>query len=153
MATNGIVWTLRYRSGGGTYKWEFVGGPPMYVQVATARTTLSSSYGALTDAVEITLPLAGDYLIEHGCYMGYTAGGPGLAETLATIKLGTATAVDAEAARHHQTVAGERSTISRQMIRTLASASSVIAQQYKSPAGVTLTVSDRWVLARPVAVG
>lgn len=153
MATDGIVWTLRYRSGGGTYKWEFVGGPPMYVEFATARTSTTTSYVALTDAVEITLPLAGTYLIEHGCYMGYTTGGPGTAETLATVKLGSAAAADAEAARHHQTVVNERSTVSRQMIRTLSAASSVIAQQYKAPAGVTITVADRWIMARPVVVG
>jgi hypothetical protein len=152
MASLGVVWTLRYRSGGGTYKWEFVGGPPLYVEFATSRTTTSGSYVALTDAVEVTNPLAGVYLIEHGVEMGYTSGGPGVARSQATIKLGTAAAADAESISAHGSTSGMTFSVSRAMYRTLAS-SMTLAQQYKSPGGVTVTVLNRWVQIRPVAVG
>jgi hypothetical protein len=152
MASLGVVWTFRYRTGGGTYKWEFVGGAPLYVQFATSRTTTSGSYVALTDAVEVTNPLAGDYLIEHGAEMGYTSGGPGIARSQATIKLGSAAAADAESISSHGSAAGMTFSVSRAMYRTLAS-SMTLAQQYKSPGGVTVTVLNRWVQIRPVAVG
>ena len=42
MATAGTVWHLRYRSGGGTYKWEFLGGPPIIATNGTAGTVSSS---------------------------------------------------------------------------------------------------------------
>jgi hypothetical protein len=66
-ATNGVIWHLRYRSGGGTHKWEYVGGPPLYSLVTTQESTTSSSYVALATAgPSVTLPLAGDYMVEIG---------------------------------------------------------------------------------------
>jgi len=152
MASLSIAWTLRYRSGGGTYKWEFVGGAPLYVNFDTSRTRAAQTYDAITDAVEVTNPLAGVYVIEHGCNMGYTTGGPGNGETWATVKLGTAAAADAEGIAVVSSSSGMTYTASRSLVRTLAS-SMTIAQQYKSPVGTTSTFRYRWVQIRPVAVG
>lgn len=66
-ATNGIVWTLKYRANSASaYKWEFVGGPRLYSKIGdkdTSRTTTSLTYVALGDTPSITVPLAGDYYI------------------------------------------------------------------------------------------
>jgi hypothetical protein len=42
--TNGVVWHLKYRSGSASsYKWEYVGGPPLSVESAGAQTSSSSA--------------------------------------------------------------------------------------------------------------
>jgi len=59
--TNGVVWTLKYRAAEPTYKWNFVGGPPLFTKDDTDRTTTSTTYVALTGGLTLALPLAGDY--------------------------------------------------------------------------------------------
>lgn len=63
MATLGVIWLLRYRSGG-TYPWEFVGGAPLISATDTTIRQLpagTTTYTALTGTPSITVPLAGDY--------------------------------------------------------------------------------------------
>jgi hypothetical protein len=64
MATDGIIWTFRYRSGAGTYKWEFVGGPPWAVEVATGQTQATNNawVDLATVGPSVTVPVAGDYI-------------------------------------------------------------------------------------------
>lgn len=71
--TNGVIWHLRYRSASASiYKWEFVGGPPLYSEtlvqddiVATGSTFVDAS------GPNLTVPLSGEYLIsftvEYSC--------------------------------------------------------------------------------------
>lgn len=77
-AANGVVWHLRYRSASASsFKWEVVGGDPLYAEVITEESTASTSYTALTTAgPSLTVPLAGDYLQELAMdsYNGGTAG-------------------------------------------------------------------------------
>lgn len=75
-ATNGVIWHLRYRSGSSSsYKWEYVGGGPLYkedndVRSVTNVTAFSSSgnppYSSdvPTDGIVLSLPVAGDYKVE-----------------------------------------------------------------------------------------
>ena len=69
-ATNGIVWNLRYRlASSSPYKWEFIGGNPLVSGIAAQVGPSSAnaySYVPGTDA-QITIPLAGEYLIEVSC--------------------------------------------------------------------------------------
>lgn len=62
-ATNGIVWHLRYRAtASGSYKWECIGGPPLFKRDATRFTTGSTSWTQSgNDQPKVTTPLAGDY--------------------------------------------------------------------------------------------
>lgn len=65
MATNGQVWQLRYRAGGGTYKWEFTGGSPLYSSTSSTITlNTTSAATAISADIAVTLPLAGDYMIQ-----------------------------------------------------------------------------------------
>jgi hypothetical protein len=68
-ATNGIEWTLAYRAASAsTYKWEFIGGPPMYSTTSTSSdsTTTTSTWLNLSNSPAITTPRAGDYLTKFG---------------------------------------------------------------------------------------
>lgn len=75
-ATNGIIWHLRYRSASSSaYKWEFVGGPSLYDHVDALEGSSSGTYGNLaTTGPQITVPLAGDYLVQIGAHISVGAG-------------------------------------------------------------------------------
>ena len=97
-ATNGINWLFRYNaSSASSYKWEFLGGPPMYSEVAASESTNATSYAALTTpGPSITLPRAGDYDI----FVEYETGASGvaMAGVYMSYDIGATTAVDADAA-------------------------------------------------------
>jgi hypothetical protein len=88
-ATNGIQWHFGFESGEVTYKWRFLGGPPMFSEVATAEATASTGYVALgTAGPSIAIPRSGDYDVAVGCrgtntnsatsdIMSYDIGGTG----------------------------------------------------------------------------
>jgi len=76
MASQGVVWAFRYRLGGGTYKWEFIGGPPL--RAASSGRALyqftGASYVAPTSAISLTLPpLEGDYDVVQESLFGQAA--------------------------------------------------------------------------------
>lgn len=83
-AANGVVWRLRYHAGSvSAYKWEFVGGPPLYAEV-TATQTLTVANATPTDlgtvgpAITIpTLPSGGDFDVTVGAAITGAAGGAG----------------------------------------------------------------------------
>lgn len=155
MATDGIVWTLRYRSTGGTYKWEFVGGSPWQKgdTGSTQETTATSaSYATTTNAPALTVPLAGEYYIAYDLEMGYVFGGPGVANSYATVKLGSAAASDDNSVVMWQSQANNYVHVGRTIRRTLA-ASDEVKQFYKAPAGTTLGVLRRSLSVVPVRVG
>ncbi len=62
--TNGVKWMFQYRSASASsYKWEFIGGAPLYAHVTTDETfTANGSFNdATTVGPTVTAPLAGDY--------------------------------------------------------------------------------------------
>lgn len=61
---NGTRWAFQYNaSSASAYKWEFIGGPPMYHQVVTNEgANFNNAWGNLaTDGPVVTLTRAGDY--------------------------------------------------------------------------------------------
>ena len=78
MATEGIIWHLRYRAGApGSYKWEFVGGAHLAASVATDEATATGTVTFIdlaTVGPQVTVPLAGDYAYE-ATLVTYQAGG------------------------------------------------------------------------------
>jgi hypothetical protein len=69
-ATNGVLWHLRYNAASvSAYKWEFVGGSNLYAadfNWVTGIITSGTGYTWLNwSTPQITLPLAGDYDIQH----------------------------------------------------------------------------------------
>lgn len=79
-AANGVIWHLRYRvDSASAYKWEVVGGPPMFATVETAEGHPGPNgqwVNLATNGPGIVLPLAGDYLITYGASANKSKGEP-----------------------------------------------------------------------------
>ena len=139
--TNGVYWRFKYRSA--TSKWVFVGGAPLFSQVATEESTSSATYAALATAgPSITLPFAGDYDVGIGCYgasgnngghMSYDIGGTG--------------AVDADAAAVYAN-ATQYISVMRYQRKTGLTAVTLTAKYRTLNTGIT--VSKRWMTVTPV---
>jgi hypothetical protein len=151
MAALGIVWQLRYRAGAsGSYKWEFVGGPPITAAVATQESTTNAAYVALTTAgPAITLPLAGDYdvtlnarafNITNACggFMSYDD---------------AAAAVDANALEGFNQSSPSVAHGFKLNRRTGMAAGQVLTCKYRRNVGGEAVFSDRRISATPVRVG
>jgi len=61
--TNGVNWRFKYNVNAATYKWEFIGGPPLQVESAGDFTLGSpqTSYNASLSPLSLTVPRAGWY--------------------------------------------------------------------------------------------
>jgi hypothetical protein len=71
------TWRFRYNAGGGTYKWEFVGGAPMTMAVDASQSTASATLVDLaTVGPSLTVPRAGIYSVQASCGLAQGAGGP-----------------------------------------------------------------------------
>jgi hypothetical protein len=64
--TNGIIWNLRYRAGSSsTYKWEYIGGNPLFdFETASVSTTSGSFTSIAGDNLSVPIPLVGEYDVE-----------------------------------------------------------------------------------------
>ena len=60
-----VLWHLRYNAVGGAYKWEYLGGPPL-TAIDTSADSTGSSALVLLGGPSLTLPLAGDWVLELG---------------------------------------------------------------------------------------
>jgi hypothetical protein len=102
-ATNGAVWTLKYRVGSASaYKWEYLGGAALFASSdSAAEDVTSTTFVAPTTKLGITLPLSGDYMIEVGDASWHTVAGAGLYHSYA---IGATAALDADAAQTFQAV-------------------------------------------------
>jgi hypothetical protein len=84
--TAGVTWDLIYRhfqSDGVTvnpsaYKWEFVGGSPLFAEHVGDVTTTSSVYALSTVTVGVTVPSAGEYMLEFEAQMWNSVAGNGV---------------------------------------------------------------------------
>lgn len=158
MATKRIMWHLRYRAAGTTYKWEFLGGPPWQEEIYTEQSVICDSTwrDPATAGPSITVPLAGVYLVS------YSANGManGAAQTIATgVNVGTgwANPYSGGLGQARTYVAGgvqyENFSIAH-MLMTVA-ANDVIRQKYWGNAGggQYTSFSTRVLSIIPVALG
>lgn len=152
-ATNGIQWHLAYESGETTYKWRFLGGPPMYAEVATNEATASATYAALATAgPSITTPRAGDYIVEQGVWMQATGGVTNAA--LMSYDIGGTGAVDADAIQAAMSSGGTlaNSTGMRKRLKAAIAASTALVSKYKVPGAVSTNFGNRWMTIYPVRI-
>jgi hypothetical protein len=154
-ATAGAVWHLKYRAASGSsYKWEFVGGSPLFAEVTTDESTTSATYAALTTAgPSITLPLAGDYRVAIGAAFETinAAGTTGLM----SYDIGGTGAVDANAAWGSWQASGATGNIdtgSRERVKTALTAVALVSK-YKSTTANAMHFFNRWMRVTPVRVG
>lgn len=151
-ATNGVMWRFRYNgTSASAYKWEFVGGPPLYSEVTTAETTTSTTFAALATAgPAVVVPLAGDFNVDISFYgfnnsaggrssMSYDIGGTGAVQA----DMVSIAVANASSDQHSGT---------RARVKTLATASTLTAK-YQISTGSTGTFSNRWMRVLPVRVG
>lgn len=155
MATAGVVWNLRYRAGGGTYKWEFLGGPPLIAEVGFggAESASSTSYTALTTAgPSIAVPLAGDYIVAIGADVQNNATAW---STYMSYDIGVTGAVDADGIRVRQpTGGGYEVAVSASVERrkNALAASTSLTAKYRVLGG-SGTWQRRWMRVTPVRCG
>lgn len=159
-AANGVVWHLKYNAGSSSaYKWEFVGGGDLSVEVPASQNYApgTGNYGDAATAVSLTAPLAGDYKLSHGADL--IASSTQNLINYASLKLGGAATSDNEAAAHWSDVGAANNvgaSLYKSFKRTL-TAGMVVKQQYKISWGsggpYTLVVQKRFIEARPVRVG
>jgi hypothetical protein len=157
-ASSGVIWHLRYRSGGGTHKWEYVGGPPLYAETTTNETRTSSTYGDLSGGATgpaITLPLAGDYDVEVGSRVAHGTSGGFPEQFLMSYAIGATAASDNDAYAVSQQTAATSLTYpsgSRPRRKTGLTAVALTAK-YRSDNGTACAWNNRWIRATPVRVG
>lgn len=157
MATDGVVWLLRYRAGSASaYKWEYIGGTPLWAGVATGVATTSGTYADLAASTgpDITLPLAGDYSIRHG-FTGFGAASTATDIAGMSYAIGATAAVDADAAMASRVnvTTNPRMTVSREQPKLAFAASTLLRAKYRSSGAQSYTFQDRWISVTPVRVG
>lgn len=154
MATLGIVWEFRYRSGL-TYPWEFVGGGSWFVQIITAETTASTTYADLaTVGPSITMPLKGEYEVSWGASVDFTAI---TTNRVARVGLSNAggTPADADSIRSgHPNIASLTQSHQKADTVAIAAAGDVLKMQYKAASAGTDTAryASRFMAVTPLHV-
>jgi hypothetical protein len=145
-------WRLRYVAGRASNRWLFVGGPPVFAEIATQEGTASTSFVALATAgPSLVIPVAGDYTVDHGFAMHGSAGGAGGAMSY---DIGGVAAVDADSAAAMQqagTAVDERSVMFSR--RKSLGAVTLTAKYRNWNVAGTVTFGKRWMRVWPVAVG
>lgn len=144
-------WHLRYVSARATNKWLFVGGTRLEAEVATSEATAASAYAALATAgPSITLPVAGDYFIEHGFQCD---GFPTNNQTIyMSYDIGATGATDADSVQATQdTSTGGLSPGHRLKKKTGLTAVTLTAK-YRTN-GVSSKFAQRYIAATPIAIG
>jgi hypothetical protein len=144
----GEVWRLRYVAAeAGSYKWYFVGGAPLNAYVATAESTSSVSFTTLTTAgPSITVPLAGDYVVDLGSQI--VPGPNNIA--LHSFAIGGASASDDNGVRQSDAIQG---SASRRQVLTGLAASTSLASRYRNSNGASSTWLHRFMMVTPIRVG
>lgn len=161
-ATNGVIWHLRYRAASSSsYKWEFVGGPPLFAFVATAQSTTSGSYTALSTAgPSVSLPLAGDYDVCIKATITNDRPSSQFVPTTARMSydIGATTAVDADSIQVNGDTNGNGTIYAKMSVsgtRRKTSLSAVtLTAKYRSEVTSNGAVwADRTMVVTPVRVG
>jgi hypothetical protein len=144
-------WMFRWNAT--TSKWDWVGGPPLFAEVATDEgLTTAPTYQALTTAgPSITLPFAGDYNVEIGFSAYANAGTTGTTARM-SYDIGGTGAVDADSVRawvKASTNPDANWGTSRPRRKTGLTAVALTAK-YKMDADVDAHFIDRWMRVTPV---
>lgn len=153
-AAAGVIWHLRYNAASASsFKWEYVGGPPLTHEVATSQSTTSATYADLaTVGPQVTLPLAGDYDVQFGTTVQIN---PSTGNRVANIavKRGAAATADADSLNYaNGNLTIRVPGLARAIRMTGLAAAAVLKMQYKV-SGDTLVCQDRWMRVTPVRVG
>ena len=152
MATDGVVWALRYRAASlSAYKWEYVGGQPLLGANDAIGTSTQGTFGNCageTDQPRVTLPLVGDYLLEYGAGVHNAAAGQ---ESWMTVLLPGTAAADAEVVMYSNIGTTAKHIAVMRAIRRNGVAAGMLTARYRVGGG-TGSWRDRWIKATPIRV-
>lgn len=153
-AANGVRWELRYNAGGGTYKWEVIGGGALYTEIAASESISGGTYAAAATnpGPTVTVPLEGVYDITVSLEFEFLmTGSPNYGA--ASVKWAAGTAQDADRVMaQNAAAAGAGSdfhTVSRTIRRAGIVATFPITVHYRS---TNALAARRSLQVRPVRV-
>lgn len=143
-----LFWHLRFDST--TTHWYPVGGAsPLYAQVLTSQTFTTGTFGDLaTVGPSLTVPLLGDYIVEHGAEISHSAVG-GFSGM--SYSVGATAAIDADMIQFHSAVANQTTNSMRAQSRAAVAAATAFVAKYRTSAA-TATYAKRWMRITPVRV-
>jgi hypothetical protein len=147
--TLGIFWHMRYRAASASaYKWEFLGGSPLYAAYDSVASAMAITSNAFIDAPDgngpsLTVPRAGEYRAQFGARTQGATGGFGMIAP----KFGAAATRDNDWALVN---AGVDASIARIAAGTCV-AGDAIKLQYRNFAGANpANFQVRWLSVQPV---
>lgn len=157
-ADSGVVWQLRYRDKApSAYRWEFIGGSPIYAEVTTEENYGPGAGGATfgdlaTSGPAVTLPLAGDYDVQHGC-RAHVNGNAGF--SLMSYAIGSTAASDNDAVIANEPAGDNTSpkSMARMRRKTGLSAVTLTSKYRNNNTTNTGAFSSRWISVTPIRVG
>jgi len=151
-AANGVIWHLRYRAGSvSAYKWEFLGGPPLVSTIDTDESTAAVILQDLTTVgPSVTVPLAGDYVMEIGANM-YTSSTTGACAMNYAVGGAAPVSADAAQAAPGTTSTGHSSSSVRR--KNGIAAATAITAKYAAVTDGTANFRFRVMQVRPIRVG
>jgi len=131
-------------------KWIFVGGAPasVFLNPADAALTSTTYTDCATVGPSFTVPVAGDYLTEHGAYASISAS----SQPMMSLAIGAAAAIDDNSMMLHFASAGVSGGGSRQNRLNGLAAGTALVCKYKSAANA-VTWRQRLLSVQPIAVG
>ena len=147
---SGQYWKFVYDSSEATYKWKFVGGPPVFAEVTGTGTITSGVYTNPPNGPDITLARAGIYDFRIGFSMATVTAGQG--PFYMSYNIGATGASDTDAALVQLNGQSPSATVYRERRNTVASAGSTITSKYKAAGGTTSVVQARTMYITPVQV-
>lgn len=147
----GIIWHLRYRAASASsMKWEVLGAPPpLYAEDMNQYTTTSLTNVDLAALVAVTIPLLGDYIVEHGFFGFHTVIN---GQNIQTVTLGAVNSTNDDA----MTAGLPANTpfSSHRLVRKFAiNAATVVKLQDRIGLAGTGTFYRRYLAIRPIRVG
>lgn len=146
-SANGIQWHFAYESGETTYKWRFLGGPPMTSLVATSESTSSATDVDLaTVGPSITIPRGGDYDLDFGATISGSNSSNAQVSLYANAGLIFATLANQTA------IAGALFACWRAVRAVGRATSDVMKLKYLSTAGASATFANRTLRLWPVRI-
>jgi hypothetical protein len=154
-ATNGIVWKFKYRNASASArKWEFIGGQPLLAEQDTGALLTTAAYTAYNGSTpQLTTPLQGDYLCQHGATLSEAVGTADIATVGISVD-GAAPAALSETMAAQQGTSGNTwgAGISKTFRFNGVGTGKVILQKYACVNVNVFTAARRWLTILPVRV-
>ena len=146
----GVAWRLRFNaSSSSPYKWEAAGATPLTAEVDANEATASAAYTNLaTVGPQITVPLAGEYLIGIGAARAYADQAASFARM--SYAIGGAAAVDPDRVENRMVNPAQPITsVARPWRAKTVSAGAAIVAKYLANGGGTANFEGRWMAVVP----